>query len=102
MNSTKVKGLICIIVAFLSGNLLSASLLHHPDLPSYCKGNPEVLLTLDGKGLSSGTLYLKCNGQLYQTEVESITHEYTEGNNQVRAYGDFGGDIEHFSLNGSI
>lgn len=83
MNSTKVKGLICTIVAFLSGNLLSASLLHKTDLPSYCNGNPEVILTLDGKGLSKGKFYLTCNGKLYEGNLEAITHQYTEGNNVV-------------------
>lgn len=83
MNSTKVKGLICIIVAFLSGNLLSASLLHKPDLPSYCNGSPEVILTLEGKGLSKGKFYLTCNGKLYEGNLEAITHQYTEGNNVV-------------------
>ena len=71
-------------------------------LEEFCKGDPEVLLTLEGKGLSDGTLYLKCNGELYQSDIEVITHEYSEGNSQVRAYGNFGGDSEHFSINGSI
>ena len=75
-------------------------------LEEFCKGDPEVLLTLEGKGLSDGTLYLKCNGELYQSDIEVITHEYSEGNNQVRAYGNFGSrDGEHFRLdtiNGGI
>ena len=68
-------------------------------LEEFCKGSPEVVLTLEGKGLSDGTLYLKCNGKLYQSDIESITHHYEEGNNQVKAYGNFGSsDIEHFGL----
>lgn len=78
----------------------------HKDLQSFCKGDPEIMLTLNGKGLSEGTLYLKCNGELYQSDIEVITHEYSEGNNQVRAYGNFGSsDGEHFGLdtiNGGI
>lgn len=67
-------------------------------LEEFCKGNPEVLLTLEGKGLSDGTLYLKCNGKVYQSDIEVITHEYTQSNNQVRTYGNSGLPAEDFEI----
>lgn len=83
MNRTELKGLACLFAGLLSGITLAASYLHHPDLPSYCGGNPEVMLTLDGKGLSRGKFFLKCDGKLYEGDLEAITHQYTEGNNVV-------------------
>ena len=70
----------------------------HKDLQSFCKGNPEVLLTLKGKGLSDGTLYLKCDGKIYQSEIEVITHQYDKSNNQVRVYGNSGLPAEDFEI----
>lgn len=77
----------------------------HKDLQSFCKGGPEITLTLNGKGLSEGKLYMKCNGKLYESDIEVITHEYSEGNNQVRAYGNSGKPTEDFeidTINGGI
>lgn len=81
------------------GICLCLGLLPKPTtLEEFCKGNPEVLLTLEGKGLSDGTLYLKCNGKLYQSSIEVITHQYDKSNNHVRIYGNSGLPVEDFEI----
>ena len=99
---TSLKNLLMIVATILIWTIVWTKINPKPTtLSDFCKGDPEVMITLEGKGLSDGTLYLKCNGELYQSKFESITHHYDENNNQVRAYGDFGGEAEHFELDTS-
>ena len=88
-----------LVFGMLLGVCLSIGLLPKPTaLEEFCKGNPEVMLTLEGKGLSDGTLYLKCDGKIYQSEIEVITHQYDKSNNQVRVYGNSGLPAEDFEI----